>query len=120
MVDLAGGFAEGAALTQVEVRRQTKIDDRVVTKALDLNLETDVLDFELKGYDQVTVKYLQDWGVKEVVTVEGEVRFPGNYLLRPGERLSGLLSRAGGFTDQADIDAVRFRSASAERCRSEP
>ena len=110
LVDLAGGFAEGAALTEVEVRRQTKIDDRVVTTALDLNLEAATLTLSSKG----TIKSRSNTsktGVKEVVTVEGKCASPGS-ICSGLVRLSGPLSRAGGFTDQADIEG-RFRSASA-------
>jgi protein involved in polysaccharide export with SLBB domain len=35
------------------------------------------------------------------VTVQGEVRFPGNYRLTRGERLSSLLERVGGLTNAA-------------------
>ncbi len=41
---------------------------------------------------------LKPWGT---ATVGGEVRFPGSYVISPGERLSDVLERAGGFTAHA-------------------
>jgi protein involved in polysaccharide export with SLBB domain len=35
------------------------------------------------------------------ITVQGEVQHPGSYGIRPGERLSSVLLRAGGFSPQA-------------------
>ena len=35
------------------------------------------------------------------IAVEGEVQHPGSYGIRPGERLSSVLTRAGGFGAQA-------------------
>jgi protein involved in polysaccharide export with SLBB domain len=35
------------------------------------------------------------------VELEGEVKFPGTYPIEPGETLSSVIARAGGFTDLA-------------------
>ena len=35
------------------------------------------------------------------IAVQGEVQHPGSYGIRPGERLSSVLARAGGFSSQA-------------------
>ncbi|SIS47335.1 SLBB domain-containing protein [Insolitispirillum peregrinum] len=44
-----------------------------------------------------------------LVTLGGEVRHPGRYALLRGERLSQLLSRAGGLTDEAYVLGAVFR-----------
>ncbi|GAB3442742.1 SLBB domain-containing protein [Insolitispirillum peregrinum] len=44
-----------------------------------------------------------------LVTLGGEVRNPGRYTLLRGERLSQLLSRAGGLTDEAYVLGAVFR-----------
>jgi polysaccharide biosynthesis/export protein len=38
---------------------------------------------------------------RSVFTLSGEVKRPGQYVIRPGERLSSVLTRAGGFTEYA-------------------
>ena len=40
-----------------------------------------------------------------VVTLNGEIKYPGSYTLRSDERLSELINRAGGLTERAYPDA---------------
>jgi protein involved in polysaccharide export with SLBB domain len=50
-----------------------------------------------------------DWQLQRTVTLTGEVRFPGRYALKSkNERISDLITRAGGLTGQADADAAYF------------
>lgn len=42
------------------------------------------------------------------VKIQGEVRFPGEYLLQNGEKISGLIERAGGLTEDAFLDGAVF------------
>jgi protein involved in polysaccharide export with SLBB domain len=52
--------------------------------------------------DVLTVRQRQSWNdLGSVVTVKGEVLHPGSYGIRDGERLSSVLSRAGGFGPDA-------------------
>ena len=47
------------------------------------------------------------------VSVKGEVSQPGEYAVRKGDRLSSLLERAGGFTDNAWMDGAAISRQSA-------
>jgi len=47
------------------------------------------------------------------VSVQGEVAQPGEYAVRKGDRLSSLLERAGGFTDNAWMDGAAISRHSA-------
>jgi polysaccharide biosynthesis/export protein len=52
--------------------------------------------------DVLTIRQSPGWNdVAASVTVQGEVQHPGSFGIRPGERLSSLLTRAGGFSPQA-------------------
>jgi len=52
--------------------------------------------------DVLTVRQLPDWNdLGALVTIKGEVNHPGSYGIRPGERLSSVLERAGGFQSGA-------------------
>ncbi len=88
------------------------------------NIE-DVLRFfsevKLVPYDRITIFPPPDEELPKFISVEvlGEVRFPGEYLIRRGERLSDLLIKAGGFTDDAYPDAVIFTRQSAAVAQSE-
>lgn len=58
-------------------------------------------DVPLHNGDVVTIRQRPGWeDLGASITVKGEVNHPGTYGIRPGERLSSVLERAGGF--QAD------------------
>ena len=62
----------------------------------------------LRPNDYVFIRTVPDWALYKLVKVEGEVKFPGNYTIKKGETLSSLLSRAGGFTDNAYTKGAFF------------
>jgi polysaccharide biosynthesis/export protein len=56
----------------------------------------------LRNGDVLTVRQMPGWqDVGASISVEGEVQHPGTYGLLPGERLSSILKRAGGFSPEA-------------------
>ncbi|HKG91384.1 MAG TPA: SLBB domain-containing protein [Gemmatimonadaceae bacterium] len=66
-------------------------------------------DAVLKPYDNVLILRQPDWEVQRTVQVGGEVRFPGAYALEnKSERLSELLTRAGGLTPEAYPEGIYF------------
>ncbi|RME81005.1 MAG: hypothetical protein D6771_08785, partial [Zetaproteobacteria bacterium] len=62
----------------------------------------------LAPYDVVLVRRMEGWRPDAVVHLEGEFRFPGVYPIEEGERLSSVIARAGGFTDEAYLPAAVF------------
>jgi protein involved in polysaccharide export with SLBB domain len=59
-------------------------------------------DLALKNGDVLTVRQVPQWGdLGSYITVAGEVQHPATYGIEPGERLSSVLQRCGGFTPQA-------------------
>jgi polysaccharide export outer membrane protein len=66
-------------------------------------------DVPLKPYDNVLIMRQPDWGLQRSVILLGEVKFPGVYALTSkSERLSDLIKRAGGLTDEAYADGIVF------------
>jgi protein involved in polysaccharide export with SLBB domain len=56
----------------------------------------------LHNGDVLTIRQLPGWNdLGASVAVKGEVNHPGTYGIRPGERLSSVLERAGGFGPNA-------------------
>jgi protein involved in polysaccharide export with SLBB domain len=56
----------------------------------------------LSNGDVVTIRQLPGWNdIGASISVRGEVKHPGAYGIRPGERLSSVLLRAGGFQSDA-------------------
>lgn len=56
----------------------------------------------LHNGDVVTIRQLPGWDdLGASIKISGEVQHPGTYGIRPGERLSSVLARAGGFLPDA-------------------
>jgi polysaccharide export outer membrane protein len=72
---------------------------------------------ELKPYDNLLIMRQPGWELQRSVAITGQVRFPGRYsLLTKTDRVSDLLARAGGLTDEAYAQGVQFyRSYTAGR-----
>ena len=65
--------------------------------------------FPLKDGDVLSVPELPGWkDLGASITLKGEVRNPGVYGIRPGERLSSVLKRAGGLLPTAYPQGVIF------------
>lgn len=124
LVLLAGGGTEGADFRETEVSRvksdgsagdsiavilhpDLRRDFRSAARGAEFP-ESPVADtaavgkFYLQHKDQVAIRLSPNYRTQENVTIEGEVMYPGTYALtRRGERLSELLTRAGGPTSTA-------------------
>jgi protein involved in polysaccharide export with SLBB domain len=108
LVRLAGGLNRGAYLqtadlTRYEIRQGSGIVGEHSTFALARALAGDPdTDVSLRDGDVLTIRELSGWNdVGATVAVKGEVLHPGSYGIEDGERLSSILSRAGGFAPGA-------------------
>jgi polysaccharide export outer membrane protein len=69
--------------------------------------------FPLKDGDVLSVPELPGWkDLGASITVKGEVKNPGVYGIRPGERLSSVLRRAGGLLPTAYAQGAVFTRTS--------
>jgi protein involved in polysaccharide export with SLBB domain len=108
---LAGGITRDASLEDVELYRMNPATNRRFIERYNLKraLEGDPgHNVALKDFDRVTVKRIH--GVKEerIIAVGGEVAHPGSYAVQRGERLSSVLERAGGYTENAYLKGAVF------------
>jgi protein involved in polysaccharide export with SLBB domain len=111
LVLLAGGFTDAAIPERIEVARRIRKDtfsvaDVQIAEVFDVksidDLETRGNDVKLQPYDAVIVRRNPGFIEQVNVQVEGEVVFPGPYVLQSkNERVSDLIKRAGGLTLQA-------------------
>lgn len=122
----AGGFRESAYTKEAElVRREvTPRGDPVKTQTLVVFPEKALAgdpaaNVPLREYDLLVVRTIPDWSEKIQVTLSGEVRFPGAYAAKKGERLSSVIARAGGFTKDAYLRAVHFSRVSTQKVQQE-
>ena len=59
-------------------------------------------DLPLRSGDVLAIRQVSGWSdIGAAVKVNGEVMHPSTYGIRPGERLSSVLERAGGYSSQA-------------------
>ena len=121
LIAAAGGLRDEAFLDSAELRRLRVAADGTMTFAYEtINLRAaDALSSrKLSSRDHLTVRAIPDWNPSAIVTVSGQVRFPGQYRLERGERLADLVRRAGGFSENAFPEgAVLTRTSVAENER---
>lgn len=133
LVLLGGGVKEGASLREAEVARlpadrtagQTAVTIRVPLDSTYLferasgrayvgppgvpAQSNGAPDFVLEPYDNVLILRQASFEYQRTVTLNGEVKFPGAYALKSKrEHLRDVIERAGGLTDEAQVDAIVF------------
>ena len=75
----------------------------------------------LHNGDVLTIRQLPGWSdLGASITLKGEVKHPGKYGIQPGEKLSSLIERAGGFASDAYpygaiLQRVQVRQLEAEQ-----
>jgi len=75
------------------------------------------LDYKMMPYDEITVKKIPKWYERDIVTLKGEVKYPGTYTINPGDTLYDVLKRAGGFTKEAYLYGAVFTRDSIRKIR---
>lgn len=108
LIQMAGGFKEGATPNRIEIARRIKNSDAQSVNAQtaevfnvkvlsDLKLQDSV--FILQPFDIVSIRSAEGYLVQQQVRVEGEVLYPGIYTItNKNERISDVIRRAGGLT----------------------
>ena len=109
---LAGGLKFGAGTERIEIARQTIKDSRIETDYVMLDLEKDG-GFLLQPNDSIMVPRIKDASLVKKITLTGEVRYPGTYTIKENETVSDLISRAGGFTEDAYFYGAKYTSEKA-------
>ena len=104
-------FIRGAELFHIIPGEQPVVREIGIKRIFGVNISIDK-DIILQGGDTLFVKREPKLTEKKMVTVKGEVRFPGTYPIIQGERLSDLISRAGGYTQDAFLPGTVFNRKS--------
>jgi len=122
LIILAGNLRDNAYLTKAEVIRMNIIDGEVKHEIFDVNLN-DIMEerssFEIEPYDVVKVRNIDKFNETMTVRVEGEVKFPGEYVIRENEKLLDVIERAGGLTNEAFVKGLVFRRISVKKIQQE-
>ncbi len=118
LVRVSGGLKRSADPEEADLTRFAAGNSPADTnQRFDVNLSAALSgdatsDLPLKDGDVLTIRQVPQWGdLGSSVTVRGEVQHPATYGIEPGEHLSSVLQRSGGFTALGDpYAAVLVRS----------
>ncbi|MNK30661.1 Polysialic acid transport protein KpsD precursor [compost metagenome] len=125
IIQMAGGFKEGATPNRIEISRRVKNSDSLSKSAITAELFTVNInpqlklednDFILKPFDIVTVRNSAGYSIQKQIKLEGEVLYPGLYTITSkDERISDLIKRAGGLTPYAYAEGASLKRPGAEK-----
>jgi protein involved in polysaccharide export with SLBB domain len=109
LVKLAGGLTISSDPQFAEIfRLGFKVGQAPVRELLKVDLNKDMLpakgDFALQPFDVVVIRKTPDFGLQETISISGEVRKEGPFVLKSKSyHFSDLINDAGGFNQYADI-----------------
>ena len=123
---MAGGLKESAATVNVEVARRIKNPKaeqnsshraKVFNFTLNDNLglipadgTTTATIFTLEPFDEVYVRFSPGYQEQQVVRINGEITFSGDYVLaEKNARLSNIIAKAGGVTPDAYVKGASLK-----------
>ena len=122
----AGGLKKDAFLKDAQIVSYKLLDNGTLVKTSTKNINLSLAmegngrnNILLKPFDNVFVRKIPGWGNVVKVKIEGEVKFPGTYVLPKGARLSDLIMEAGGYKDDAYLQGAEYFSPSAQRIQQQ-
>lgn len=124
---LADGFLISAASNRIEVARISNFQEAMVNSE-PTQVSIEILDisrdfvndpiangYVLKPFDQIYVRRIPGFDMQKKIFIDGEVRYPGTYVLKKNEKLSSIIERAGGLTDEAYQEGARLNRKAAQK-----
>jgi polysaccharide export outer membrane protein len=118
LIRVGGGLkpsadTQTADLTQFQWATQEKLSGQHQAIAISAALSGEsTANLPLSNGDVLTIRQLPGWNdLGASISVKGEVKHPGTYGIRPGERLSSVLQRAGGFQPDAYVNGAILERA---------
>jgi len=120
----AGGMKLSADEQRIEVTRKIialnkngsqEVKQSSVTLSLDPSIkenwsdEYKKSDYLLEPFDEISIRNVKKYGLNEKIYVSGAVEFPGFYsILSYNEKISDVVSRAGGVSKEGDVFNARL------------
>ena len=106
LVFKAGNLMQSAYPLRIELARTMEDGQREVLYA---SLDDPTGDMPLSEHDKIFIRQIPGWEERDIVTIEGEVRFPGKYVItKETNSLYSLIQRAGGLSDDAFATGTVF------------
>jgi polysaccharide export outer membrane protein len=107
LIRAGGGLSDSAYGGSAELTRYQVVDGQSrQTELIQVDLAAvlrgePAANVQLKPFDTLSIKEVEAWTEQEMITLRGQVKFPGTYAVKPGETLKSVLLRAGGLTQFA-------------------
>ena len=122
-----GGFTDAASPQRIEIARRVQSDTAtktIIAEVIEIAGSKDLSfkgnEFQLQPWDVVSVRTNPGYKVQVKVRIEGEVLYPGIYVLKSKEeRVSDLLKRAGGLTPQANNSGANIIRINTSNLKNE-
>lgn len=103
VIALAKGLKPGSRIDSIEIARFSP-DDQNHARRIYVNFASGE-DPEIKEGDVISIRGTSQYHLPRVVSVFGEVQYPGKYSIELGEtKLSDVLRRAGGILPSGSLD----------------
>lgn len=124
LITFAGGFLLQSNMEEAELTRVTVTPEGPQTSRIYINMRRAMTgtprdNILLRPNDYLFVRPVPDWSLYKLVSIQGEVKYPGNYTIKKGETLSAVLARAGGFSDSAYPKGAYFTRTSVQKMQAE-
>ncbi|EKO3639090.1 SLBB domain-containing protein [Vibrio metschnikovii] len=111
LLTAAGGLTANAYIGRAELTRAAinQASQRASIEQIDINsVLNGQQQVHIEPRDRLSVFELPDVRQQNTITLQGEVRFPGNYTVLPGDTLAQVIERAGGLTEFAHPQGAIF------------
>ena len=124
LIRMSGGLRPESLLTGAILTRIHPEQDGARSEQLELDVRRIMAGEEdanllLIPEDHLAIKRVPEYRLPIRVTVEGEVPHPGEFSMLQGQRLSDLLARVGGPTDDAYLPAVQLYRESVRKIQQQ-
>mgnify|MGYP005638668849 FL=1 len=113
IITTAGGASPNAKISAIMIKSVNSIDGISATQ---VNLATaSGKAHQLEDGDMIHLSPVLEYNQDGLVTLTGEVKNPGVYIISPDETLTSVIQRAGGFTNRAHLQGSVFTRKSLRR-----
>jgi polysaccharide export outer membrane protein len=120
LVFAAGNLKESAYIYSAELTRyDTSEGNFFKTEPEKINLQSELKgnpddNILLRQFDSLFIPAIPNWQKKTIISVSGEVKFPGDYSFSEKGKLSELIERAGGYLPEAYLKGATLTRESAK------
>jgi len=120
LISISGGLTSKVYYDLFEVTRYKVVDGIREQKLISMSLKDALAKhFKINRYDEITIFKIPNWNEMRTITIMGEVKFPGKYIVQKGDRIADILERVGGYTDDAFVNGAFFARDSIKKLKKE-